>query len=312
MECLDALKGQSYPLDGIYIIDNASTDGTPKLLLEKGYISELPPQSLKEPWEKEFSITNDQKVDIKIHYVRMNENTGGSGGFYEGIKRAYERKYDWIWIMDDDTIPSSEALYNLLKFKDIDNVGLLCSHVTWIDGTPHMMNIPSVRSCILDGKVHPFNERIDSGLLGISSCSFVSSLISSKSVQSVGFPIKEMFIYADDVEFTERISKKFLCYYVFNSKVTHKTKQNLGTDIMKVSSDKLEYYFFDIRNNIYIARKKGFLVFLKFLIYRWTLNYLFRAIKRKDSKVKAVIICIKGFFAGIFFYPKIEKGGLRK
>ena len=28
-QCLDALLKQTYPLDAIYIIDNASTDGTP-------------------------------------------------------------------------------------------------------------------------------------------------------------------------------------------------------------------------------------------------------------------------------------------
>ncbi len=39
IECLDALMNQTYPLDGIYIIDNASSDGTPELLLEKGYIN---------------------------------------------------------------------------------------------------------------------------------------------------------------------------------------------------------------------------------------------------------------------------------
>jgi len=54
IECLEALRKQTRPIQGIYLIDNASTDGTPELLLEKGYISELPPQNLKEPWEKEF------------------------------------------------------------------------------------------------------------------------------------------------------------------------------------------------------------------------------------------------------------------
>jgi len=44
------------PVQGIYLIDNASTDGTPKLLLERGYIKELPPENLTEPWEKEFKI----------------------------------------------------------------------------------------------------------------------------------------------------------------------------------------------------------------------------------------------------------------
>jgi len=55
MECLEALQRQTRPIQGIYLIDNASSDGTPELLLEKDYITELPPQNLEEPWEKESS-----------------------------------------------------------------------------------------------------------------------------------------------------------------------------------------------------------------------------------------------------------------
>lgn len=116
IECLEALRKQTRPIQGIYLIDNASTDGTPGLLMEKGYISELPPQNLKEPWEKEFIIQNlTNREDIKLHYVRMHENTGGAGRFYEGVKRGYERGYDWLWLMDDDTIPTETALENLIK-----------------------------------------------------------------------------------------------------------------------------------------------------------------------------------------------------
>ena len=57
MECLDALKNQTRPLDGIYIIDNASTDNTPNLLFENKYILELPPRELNAPWQKDFVLT---------------------------------------------------------------------------------------------------------------------------------------------------------------------------------------------------------------------------------------------------------------
>ncbi|MGC9001313.1 MAG: hypothetical protein ACP5J2_10155, partial [Caldisericum sp.] len=67
--------------------------------------------SLSEPWEKEFEIKNlTDGNPIRLHYVRMHENTGGAGGFHEGVKRAYERGYDWLWLMDDNTIPTNEVL----------------------------------------------------------------------------------------------------------------------------------------------------------------------------------------------------------
>ena len=38
IECLEALENQTRPIDAIYIVDNASTDGTPQLLVENDYI----------------------------------------------------------------------------------------------------------------------------------------------------------------------------------------------------------------------------------------------------------------------------------
>ena len=42
LECLESLRSQSYTLDAIYLIDNASTDKTPESLLNNGFINEIP------------------------------------------------------------------------------------------------------------------------------------------------------------------------------------------------------------------------------------------------------------------------------
>ncbi len=87
LECLEAIRRRTRQVDGIYIIDNASDDGTPELLKENGYIPELPPFNLSEPYEIEHRINN--LVDgntINVFYVRMPENTGGAGGFYEKVR----------------------------------------------------------------------------------------------------------------------------------------------------------------------------------------------------------------------------------
>ena len=86
-QCIDHLKRQSYKLQRIYVIDNASTDGT----------------------YEEFCKKED------IAYYRLAENEGGSGGFYCGIKKAYEDGYDYIWGMDDDAFPSYDALCKIME-----------------------------------------------------------------------------------------------------------------------------------------------------------------------------------------------------
>src|ERR1035441_9411687 len=86
-ECLDALLKQTHPLDAIYVIDNASTDGTKEFLNERGYLRES-----------------------KIRYVPLPDNTGGAGGFYEGLRHAFEAGFDWFWLMDDDVEPYLDGL----------------------------------------------------------------------------------------------------------------------------------------------------------------------------------------------------------
>jgi len=48
-------------------------------------------------------------------YVKLSENIGSAGGFGEGLKLAYEKGHDWIWVMDDDAVPMADALEKLAR-----------------------------------------------------------------------------------------------------------------------------------------------------------------------------------------------------
>ena len=63
----------------IVVIDNASTDDTTDVV--ESFRQSLEPATLV--------------------YRRMETNTGGSGGFSEGMRVAYELGSEWIWLMDD-------------------------------------------------------------------------------------------------------------------------------------------------------------------------------------------------------------------
>ncbi|HNS25876.1 MAG TPA: glycosyltransferase, partial [Methanobacteriaceae archaeon] len=102
IECLDALRNQTRPVDAVYLVDNASTDDTPELLLEKGYL-DLVPETGEEAWERTL-----KRDDLVVHYLRLSHNQGGSGGFHQGVKRAYQQGYQWLWLMDDDARPQED------------------------------------------------------------------------------------------------------------------------------------------------------------------------------------------------------------
>ncbi len=264
IECLEALKKQTRPIQGIYLIDNASTDGTPGLLLEKGYISELPPQNLKEPWEKEFIIQNLTNMDdIKLHYVRMHENTGGAGGFYEGVKRGYEKGYDWLWLMDDDVEPNEDCLYELLySLKEFLNFS-----------TPPVLvplRIYNNKIVKIETKKLDFNnlfnfftydnidERdISKSFFSISAMAFEGPLIHSRIISQVGFPNPNFFIFADDTDYSIRIVKKSKIFMIPSAILTKKLLTNDENITWKT------YYL--LRNIIWLDRQYGNNFLVKFL-----------------------------------------------
>ena len=116
-ECIMALQNQTLQCH-IFVVDNASTDGTGEWLYEK-------------------------KKEGLLDYVSLQENTGGAGGFSYGMKQAVANGYDYIWIMDDDTIPRPDALRQMLAgigHIPEESFGFASSTVLWTDGTPCEMN----------------------------------------------------------------------------------------------------------------------------------------------------------------------------
>ena len=116
-ESINALLNQTRPLNKIIIVDNHSTDGTSDYLA---------------------NLANENNI---FQIVTMEQNVGGSGGFSEGVKQAACAHADWMWLMDDDTIPQEDALERLLPFTSVDKVGFVCSKVIWIDIIIHKTNI---------------------------------------------------------------------------------------------------------------------------------------------------------------------------
>lgn len=305
LECLDAIRKQTKPVDAIFIIDNFSQDGTAELLYKYGYINNLPNNIIKEPWEIECQINNLLTDEpIIIYYTKLPKNTGGAGGFYEGIKNAYERGYKWFWLLDDDSIPHNnclkelfKAIYSLKKFTPFyPYIGFLCSKVLWTDGTPHLMNLPQLSPIVNN---FPFNIFEDTGIYLVAGASFVSLLIKRDIIEKVGYPIKEFFIWGDDLEFTYRIIKNgYIGIYVKNSIVIHKSINNYSSNMVKENDIK---YFYKIRNNLYILKRNNPTKYIAKIILE-----LIRTLKLLPKNVKVFKINIKAIISSLIFNPNIQ------
>lgn len=259
----------------IVIIDNASTDGT------KDYIQEF-------------------ISDNKIIYINTGANLGGAGGFQFGIKYAAENSYDYVWVMDDDCMPTETALEEFYKWdKELKgDYGFLSSKVLWKDGSICKMN---VQRKTVTKNIKDFNQK----LAKIEMASFVSLFIPVSVVKDVGLPIKEFFIWTDDWEYTRRISRKYPCYLTTSSVVIHKSALNIGANIATDTADRLARYNYLYRNDVYLYRREGIRGF-GYETIRLTSHVLRVLFKAKDSRCERIKYIFRGTKEGFKFHPEIE------
>lgn len=86
---LQALLDQTYPLDEIIIVDNASTDRT----LQRSF---------------------PEKVTV----IRHHENLGTSGAVATGLQYGIAHQYDFAWILDADCVAEKDALEKLVALYE--------------------------------------------------------------------------------------------------------------------------------------------------------------------------------------------------
>ena len=94
----------------ILVVNNNSTDGT------KEYLEE---------WKKEQN-------GIEKIIINLEKNTGGSGGFYEGLKNSLNLNAKWVWVADDDAYPKEDAFEVAQKYFEEhknDNLSAICGTV---------------------------------------------------------------------------------------------------------------------------------------------------------------------------------------
>jgi GT2 family glycosyltransferase len=298
--CLDAIRSQSVIPDIIYIIDNHSTDGTSLALKDNKLIEELPDFNSPTTDQVFSSQINAIKIFnkvISIVYVYKANNTGGSGGFYTGMKMAFDDGYEWLWMMDDDGIPAEDSLEHLYFYSNKVNLNFTNSLVINKDDRislsfslekgKDVINDYIERDVLYD-KISPFNG------------TFVNRVIPAK----IGFVKKEMFIYGDETEYVFRANKAgYRTGTIIKSIHYHPSSKNPNANIFpflikkyKITLIKRNYARIYYRNYgyiYYVYNKIALCTFaLRYIIY-FTLHFKF--IECRDFIV-AIINGCKGKF----------------
>ncbi|GAA3653087.1 glycosyltransferase [Microbacterium marinilacus] len=203
----------------VVVIDNASSDDTTAVV-----------ESFRE------------RLGSELVYRRLDENTGGAGGFSAGMETAYELGSTWIWLMDDDVEVLPDGLARM---------------GAW---TPRFRSIQG-RRYDYDGSEFYWQYRVSvplgipipfapadfdaSGYRDMNSGCFEGMFIHRDVVAQIGLPDPRFFIYWDDTIYGW-LASRVTPAAIVNEFVLRRTREikqwDMGVRHFNASSDMYRYY----------------------------------------------------------------------
>ncbi len=178
--CVRALALQTRPPELVVVADNVSSDGTADRLEA---MTDLP---------------------FQLVVIRMKENRGNAGGVEEAMELAFARGADFVWILDDDSVPRKEALQALLS---VDLEPSVVRHAMQIDPKSGRLTWPMWVRCEREWSLVEELGKFSGKDWIETRASWTCAMISREVREAVGPVNGALFIRGEDEEYPWRIAQ---------------------------------------------------------------------------------------------------------
>jgi GT2 family glycosyltransferase len=179
LSCIESVLESNTGDFDIYVVDNASSDGSVDAIREK--------------------------YADKINILVNSENKGGSGGFNTGLRVVLEKNYSYIMCLDNDVLVDEGAIKALYTFlENHKEVGMAGSMVYNMEENDYVqqfgLNIDFDKFCLET----LYENHIDDGTIpeilycdAVATCSMMAR---TSVLRKIGIMPEANFIYWDDIE----------------------------------------------------------------------------------------------------------------
>jgi rhamnosyltransferase len=279
---IEAVLRQTRRVDGILLVDNASSDGT------------LDRHSIKH-----------------ATVLRHHHNLGTSGAVCSGFRFALEHDYDWIWVFDADSTPAPDALKKLLDLyaswpedQQDRTAFLACLYSDVQDGVPRHGGIFTADGI---GQVSPGPEA------RYYPCHFTiwsGCLYRLAAVRQIGLPNANYVLDWGEGEYGYRIMKAGYKGFIDQEAILRHNIGGKSFKLIKIALGPLAVTmleappircYYGCRNMLYfllyeIARRRPKLLLRTMVgVARQTVSYL---LKPRNHRAQ-ILACMRGFWHGV-------------
>lgn len=174
----------------------------------------------------------DQLSDPRIKVITNAENLGSAGGYKAGLEYFFQKtEADFVWLLDDDNLPAADALQKLVdnwdKIPGTEANKALFSlrqdrtqHVKVAEGEDpnrfylvensfmgfNLFRVPINQYLKMRDKFTKPKALKDRATLPYAP--YGGMFFHRKMIELIGYPDERFFVYADDSEYTYRITAK--------------------------------------------------------------------------------------------------------
>lgn len=261
IECVESCLKLDYSPYEVVIIDNASEDDSENIL---------------------------RKAFPTLKLIQTSANLGYAGGNNVGIRYAVEKGSDFIWLLNNDTVVTPQALSVLVAYAETNPaIGMVGSKILFYSDPSLILSaggLVDMRTGITEHigfgckDLGQFDQPLDCNYL--TGCSL---LVKRSVIEDIGLMNEAYFLYFEETEWCVKAKERgYRLIYAPESMVYHKE----SVSVRKIEGI-IHYYL--TRNRLYFIQQNGTKV-------QWGKRFagdlysFLRCIKRKDTLAARCIL----------------------
>lgn len=306
IECIESIRKSNYESYNIVIVDNASTDNSVNEIKRYLNINNIGYSLYDYLGNENFILQYKSVENSSVIIIKSSKNDGFASGNNIGFKYLFlNNTVEYIWILNNDVVISSDSIKNLVEFYKYNPNSIIGSSVLEYYDRKKIQYLSGAKYNRILGRNKPLfkgysfeNIKDISQNLDLDYIGGCSIFIKSDILKQIGMLNEKYFLYYEEIDLCKKAKSLGLnLAWCKDSIVYHKGGASIGSEnLIRKKSAKSEYYG-NLSSLIY-TRNNEKDIFTIFFVCRFISKSLFFLKEKRFKLFRPLIQAYKDFIKG--------------